>query len=60
MSRARRRASAGQSQDPEGRSIQPKSDTTEKLRFNWNTPVAVSPNEVGTIYIGAQYLFRRP
>jgi photosystem II stability/assembly factor-like uncharacterized protein len=42
----------------EGRSIQPKSDTTEKLRFNWNTPVAVSPNEVGTIYIGAQYLFR--
>ncbi|MEP6967888.1 MAG: sialidase, partial [Pseudomonadota bacterium] len=42
----------------EGRDIQPKSDTSEKLRFNWNTPVTVSPNEVGTIYIGAQYLFR--
>ena len=42
----------------EGRDIQPKSDTTEKLRFNWNTPVVVSPTEVGTIYIGAQYLFR--
>ena len=42
----------------EGRDIQPKSDSKEKLRFNWNTPVAVSPNEIGTIYIGAQYLFR--
>ena len=42
----------------EGRDIQPKSDTKEKLRFNWNTPVMVSPNEVGTLYIGAQYLFR--
>ncbi len=42
----------------EGRDIQPKSDSKEKLRFNWNTPVALSPNEAGTIYIGAQYLFR--
>ena len=42
----------------EGRDIQPKSDSKEKLRFNWNTPIAVSPNEIGTIYIGAQYLFR--
>src|SRR5204862_1375410 len=30
----------------------------EKLRFNWNTPIALSPNEKGTIYIGAQFLFR--
>ncbi|NOZ94708.1 MAG: glycosyl hydrolase [Acidobacteria bacterium] len=29
-----------------------------KLRFNWNTPVAFSPNHPGTLYIGAQYLFR--
>ncbi len=42
----------------ESRDIQPKSDTTEKLRFNWNTPLVMSPNEKGTIYIGAQYLFR--
>ena len=42
----------------ESRDIQPKSDTTEKLRFNWNTPLVTSPNEKGTIYIGAQYLFR--
>jgi photosystem II stability/assembly factor-like uncharacterized protein len=42
----------------EGRDIQPRSDSGEKLRFNWNTPVAISPNEKGTIYIGAQYLFR--
>ncbi|MGC9990223.1 MAG: glycosyl hydrolase, partial [Terriglobales bacterium] len=27
-------------------------------RFNWNTPIHMSPNEKGTIYIGAQYLFR--
>lgn len=42
----------------EARDIQPKSDSKEKLRFNWNTPVLVSPNEKGTIYIGAQYMFR--
>ena len=42
----------------QSRDIQPKSDSKEKLRFNWNTPVALSPNEKGTIYIGAQYLFR--
>jgi photosystem II stability/assembly factor-like uncharacterized protein len=42
----------------EGRIIQPKPDYKEKLRFNWNTPIAVSPNEKGTIYIGAQFLFR--
>ena len=29
-----------------------------KLRFNWNTPIHMSPNEPGTIYIGAQFLFR--
>jgi len=29
-----------------------------KLRFNWNTPIHLSPNEKGTLYIGAQFLFR--
>jgi photosystem II stability/assembly factor-like uncharacterized protein/outer membrane lipoprotein-sorting protein len=29
-----------------------------KLRFNWNTPIHLSPNQPGTIYIGAQLLFR--
>ncbi len=28
------------------------------LRFNWNTPIHLSPNEPGTVYVGAQYLFR--
>ncbi|HEY1336138.1 MAG TPA: sialidase [Bryobacteraceae bacterium] len=43
----------------EGRSIKPYARYGEKkLRFNWNTPVQVSPNEKGTIYIGAQFLFR--
>jgi photosystem II stability/assembly factor-like uncharacterized protein len=29
-----------------------------ELRFNWNTPIHVSPNNPGTLYLGAQYLFR--
>src|SRR6185295_956803 len=29
-----------------------------KLRFNWNTPIHLSPTRKGTVYIGAQYLFR--
>jgi photosystem II stability/assembly factor-like uncharacterized protein len=40
------------------RDIQPKPGYKEKLRFNWNTPVHLSPNERGTIYIGAQFLLR--
>ncbi len=42
----------------EQRNIQPTADYKEKLRFNWNTPIALSPNEKGTIYIGSQFLFR--
>jgi photosystem II stability/assembly factor-like uncharacterized protein len=30
----------------------------KKLRFNWNTPVQISPTEKGTIYIGSQFLYR--
>jgi photosystem II stability/assembly factor-like uncharacterized protein len=40
------------------RDIQPKAGYREKLRFNWNTPIHVSPTQKGTIYIGAQFLFR--
>jgi photosystem II stability/assembly factor-like uncharacterized protein len=41
------------------RSIKPQPKYGEgKLRFNWNTPIHMSPNEKGTIYIGAQFLFR--
>ncbi|HET9790232.1 MAG TPA: sialidase, partial [Candidatus Angelobacter sp.] len=43
----------------ESRNIKPQAGYNEKkLRFNWNTPIHLSPNEKGTIYIGAQYLFR--
>jgi photosystem II stability/assembly factor-like uncharacterized protein len=42
----------------EARIIQPEANYKEKLRFNWNTPLVASPNEKGTIYIGAQFLFR--
>jgi photosystem II stability/assembly factor-like uncharacterized protein len=42
----------------DARSIQPLAGPGEKLRFNWNTPLHLSPNEKGTLYIGAQFLFR--
>lgn len=42
----------------EARNIQPTPNYKEKLRYNWNTPIALSPNEKGTLYIGAQFLFR--
>ena len=43
----------------EGRGIKPEPNYGEgKLRFNWNTPIHMSPNEKGTLYIGAQFLFR--
>jgi photosystem II stability/assembly factor-like uncharacterized protein len=47
----------------ESRDIQPKLGAADlkrytKLRFNWNTPIALSPHEPGTVYIGAQFLFR--
>jgi photosystem II stability/assembly factor-like uncharacterized protein len=42
----------------EARDIQPKARAGEKLRFNWNTPLHLSPNEKGTLYIGSQFLFR--
>jgi len=43
----------------EARLIKPQPNYGEgKLRFNWNTPIHMSPNEKGTIYIGAQFLFR--
>jgi photosystem II stability/assembly factor-like uncharacterized protein len=45
-------------QTHELRAIQPLPNYNEKLRYNWNTPIALSPNEKGTIYIGAQFLFR--
>src|SRR5271167_2738241 len=43
----------------ETRSVKPLPNYGEKkLRFNWNTPIHMSPNEKGTLYIGSQFLFR--
>ena len=43
----------------EQRDIKPQPNYGEgKLRFNWNTAMQMSPNDPGTIYIGAQFLFR--
>ncbi|MES2884283.1 MAG: sialidase [Pseudomonadota bacterium] len=40
------------------RDIQPKAARGEKLRFNWNTPLHLSPHEKGALYMGGQFLFR--
>jgi photosystem II stability/assembly factor-like uncharacterized protein/outer membrane lipoprotein-sorting protein len=40
------------------RELQPQALYKEKLRFNWNTPIAASPSDKSTLYIGAQFLFR--
>ena len=47
----------------ETRDIQPKLGAADlkrytKLRFNWNTPIALSPHDPNMLYIGAQFLFR--
>lgn len=43
----------------ETRNIKPLPQYKEgKLRYNWNTPIHLSPTQKGTIYIGAQFLFR--
>jgi photosystem II stability/assembly factor-like uncharacterized protein len=42
----------------EYRFIQPGAGYKEKLRWHWNTPIHLSPNQRGTLYIGAQFLFR--
>ncbi|HEV2911891.1 MAG TPA: hypothetical protein VGX92_01125 [Pyrinomonadaceae bacterium] len=43
----------------ESRNIKPLPAYNEgKLRYNWNTPIHMSPTQKGTVYIGAQFLFR--
>lgn len=42
----------------QARDIQPKANYKEKLRWNWNTPIALSPTDKNTLYIGSQFLFR--
>src|SRR5205085_2154156 len=43
----------------ESRNIKPQPEYKEKkLRFNWNTPIQVSPNDKNTLYYGCQFLFR--
>jgi photosystem II stability/assembly factor-like uncharacterized protein len=42
----------------EYRDIMPRPNYKEKLRWNWNAPIALSPTDKNTLYIGSQYLFR--
>ena len=43
----------------ETRGTQPQPNYGEdKLRFNWNTPIHISPTDKNVVYIGAQFLFR--
>jgi photosystem II stability/assembly factor-like uncharacterized protein len=43
-----------------GKVIQPKAPKGETYRFNWNSPIHISPHQPKTIYFGGQYLFRSP
>jgi len=51
---SRFRKSTGESKDikPLPRAGEP------EFRFNWNTPIHMSPSHPGTIYLGGQFLFR--
>lgn len=41
------------------KTIQPlPADDKVKLRFNWNAPIALSPNNADRIYVGSQFLHR--
>ena len=43
----------------ENREIQPvPGDGEPAYRFNWNTPIHVSPSDPGTLYVASQFLFR--
>ncbi len=43
----------------ESKSIKPYArEGEEKLRFNWNTPIHLSPTRPGVLYYGSQYLHR--
>ena len=43
----------------ESRSLKPLPRYKEgKERFNWNTPIHMSPTQKGVLYIGSQYLYR--
>ena len=43
----------------EGKDIKPYPLTGEgKLRFNWNTPIQLSPTDPTVMYIGAQFLYK--
>ena len=42
----------------EARVIQPTPNYKEKLRYNWNAPIALSPTDKSVVYVGAQFLFR--
>jgi len=42
----------------ETRGIKPLANYKEKLRWNWNAPMALSPHDKNVLYLGAQFLFR--
>jgi len=43
----------------EAKDIKPTPKAGEpKYRFNWNTPIHMSPNDPGTLYYASQFLFR--
>jgi photosystem II stability/assembly factor-like uncharacterized protein len=51
---SRYRKSTGESKDVKPLPRRGEAD----FRFNWNAPIALSPNHPGTVYLGSQFLFR--
>ncbi|MFO0824239.1 MAG: hypothetical protein U0792_14190 [Gemmataceae bacterium] len=41
-----------------GKSIKPPAVKGEQHRFNWNSPILLSPHDPKTLYFGAQYLYK--
>jgi hypothetical protein len=38
--------------------LRPQAPTGERYRFNWNTPIELSPHNPRIVYIGGNKLFR--
>ena len=44
----------------ESKNIRPSAQPGERLRWNWSTPLLISPHDNKTLYFGANILFRSP
>jgi photosystem II stability/assembly factor-like uncharacterized protein len=52
------RVTLGGSKGPVAKSIKPPAVKGEQHRFNWNSPILLSPHDPKTLYFGAQHLYK--